>query len=204
MSTDQASLLQRLQTRTDHEAWERFAELYAPLLYFWACRLHLQAEDAADLVQEVFLALLQKMPEFRLEQHRSFRAWLRTLTHNKWCDLCRRRGAALRGADDSGLAGVSVPDAVADLCEAEYRRQRMDLLMMLQWWLRDIWLQTMAKGQTELLNFPLVPGVKQVAQRISAADAMENLRVMEQLQRWLGTNVQEALALEVGLLKLHL
>jgi hypothetical protein len=27
---------------------------------------------------------------------------------------------------------------------------------------------------------------------------------MEQLQRWLGTNVQEALALEVGLLKLNL
>jgi RNA polymerase sigma-70 factor, ECF subfamily len=122
MSTDPASLLQRLQTRTDHEAWERFVELYAPLLYFWACRLHLQAADAADLVQEVFLAVLRKMPEFRLEQHRSFRAWLRTLTHNKWCDLCRRRGAALRGADDRGLAGASVPDAVADLCEAEYRR----------------------------------------------------------------------------------
>jgi RNA polymerase sigma factor (sigma-70 family) len=81
MSTDPASLLQRLQTRDDHEAWERFVELYALLLYFWACRLHLQAEDAADLVQEVFLALLQKLPAFRLEQHRSFRPWLRTLTH---------------------------------------------------------------------------------------------------------------------------
>lgn len=33
---------------------------------------------------------------------------------------------------------------------------------------------------------------------------MENLGIMEQLQRWLGTNVQEALALEVGLLKLVL
>ena len=33
---------------------------------------------------------------------------------------------------------------------------------------------------------------------------LENLRVLEQLQRWLRTNVQEALALEVGLLKLRL
>jgi hypothetical protein len=33
---------------------------------------------------------------------------------------------------------------------------------------------------------------------------MENLQVIEQLQRWLGTNVQEALALEVSLLKLRL
>jgi hypothetical protein len=47
-------------------------------------------------------------------------------------------------------------------------------------------------------------GTKRVAQRISPKEAMENLRILEQLQRWLSTNVQEALALEVGLLKLHL
>jgi RNA polymerase sigma-70 factor, ECF subfamily len=122
MSNTSASLLQRLQSRGDHEAWGRFVELYTPLLYFWACRLHLQAEDAADLVQEVTLALLQKMPEFRLDQHRSFRAWLRTLTHNKWHDLCRRRRAALRGADDSGLGGVAIRDSTEVLSEAEYRR----------------------------------------------------------------------------------
>ena len=47
-------------------------------------------------------------------------------------------------------------------------------------------------------------GTKRVAQRISPKAALENLRVIEQLQRWLHTNVQEALALEVGLLKLQL
>ena len=47
-------------------------------------------------------------------------------------------------------------------------------------------------------------GTKRVAQRISPKEAVENLRILEQLQRWLSTNVQEALALEVGLLKLHL
>ena len=61
-----------------------------------------------------------------------------------------------------------------------------------------------AEGPDELLNFPQIPGTHRVAQRISAKDAMENLGVMEQLQRWLSTNVQEALALEVGLLKLRL
>ena len=44
-----------------------------------------------------------------------------------------------------------------------------------------------------------------VAARISPADAMENLRQLEQTQRLLGgLNVQEALTLEVGLLKLKL
>ena len=55
-----------------------------------------------------------------------------------------------------------------------------------------------------LLAFPQLAGTKSVAQRITPQSAMENLRIIEQLQRWLHTNVQEALALEVGLLKLQL
>jgi hypothetical protein len=47
-------------------------------------------------------------------------------------------------------------------------------------------------------------GTQRVAQRITPKAAMDNLRIIEQLQRWLHTNVQEALALEVGLLKLNL
>ena len=94
--------------------------------------------------------------------------------------------------------------------EAEYRRQRSDLLTALQWWLRDVWLRTLARGSAfagndaDLLSFPDLAGSLNVAQRISTEDALENLRIIEQLHRWLGTNVQEALALEVGLLKLKL
>lgn len=117
--------------------------------------------------------------------------------------------------------------------EAEYRRQRADLLAALQWWLRDVWLQTLegrvakserlghgskvpgvkpgvrAGGEVEsfaaaLLSFPQMTGPTLVARRISAKEAAENLQVMEQLQRWLSTNVQEGLALEVGMLKLRL
>ena len=87
--------------------------------------------------------------------------------------------------------------------EAEYRRQRTDALLAVQWWLRDVWLHTLAGGR-ELLNFPALAGAERVAGRITAQQALENLRVMEQTQRLLHTNVQEALALEVGLLKLHL
>ncbi len=92
--------------------------------------------------------------------------------------------------------------------EAEYRRQRTDLLGVLQRWLRDVWLETLevqGKGLRGdgLLSFPQIAGTKRVAERVSAKDALENLRTMEQLQRRLGTNVQEALAIEVSLLKLH-
>jgi hypothetical protein len=96
---------------------------------------------------------------------------------------------------------------LAAAIEAEYRRERTDLLGLLQWWLRDVWLTTLpseGKRAGELLTFPRLAGTQHVAGRISMSEALDNLQVMEQLQRWLRTNVQEALALEVGLLKLRL
>ncbi|MBI3875135.1 MAG: hypothetical protein HY300_04080 [Verrucomicrobia bacterium] len=88
--------------------------------------------------------------------------------------------------------------------EAEYRRRRAELLRALQWWLRDVWLHRLGLA-ADLTSFPdFGAAARAVAQRIAAADATDNLRIIEQLQRLLATNVQEALALEVGLLKLKL
>jgi hypothetical protein len=88
--------------------------------------------------------------------------------------------------------------------EAEYRRQRTDLIGVLHWWLRDVWLQSLAAG-ADLLSFPdFVAAAQAVAGRISPLEARSNLDEMDRLQRQLHTNVQEALALEVGLLKLRL
>jgi DNA polymerase III subunit delta' len=95
-------------------------------------------------------------------------------------------------------------DELTAAIEAEYRRQRADLLVGVQWWLRDIWLQTLRLGQ-EMLAYPELAAVaKKIAGRISPQDAMENLRSLEQTQRLLSSAAQEALVLEVGLLKLKL
>lgn len=93
-------------------------------------------------------------------------------------------------------------DELAAGVEAEYRRRRADLLLILQNWLRDVWLQTLNTGR-ELLNFPQISETEVVAQKITSRQALENLQTLEQTQRLLHTNVQEALALEVGLLKLN-
>lgn len=87
--------------------------------------------------------------------------------------------------------------------EAEYRRRRAEVLLSVQWWLRDVWLRTLSVGES-LLSFPQLPGADSVAARVTARQAGENLRVLEHTQRLLHTNVQESLALEVGLLKLQL
>ncbi len=93
---------------------------------------------------------------------------------------------------------------LAAAIEAEYRRRRAEVLALLQTWLRDVWLHTLGAG-AELAAFPQFDAeARKVAARVPAREAMENLQVLERAQRLLATNVQEALALEVSLLKLRL
>ena len=125
------------------------------------------------------------------------------------CSGVREARKSLQTEDfDVILTDQKMPDGdglqvLAAAIEAEYRLQRADLLVALQWWLRDVWVRTLSIGG-ELLNFPQLAIPALVAKRISSNQAMENLRVLERTQRLLGSNVQEALALEVGLLKLNL
>lgn len=86
-----ASLLDRLRKPEEATAWDRFVELYTPLLFHWARRLGLQATDCADLVQDVFLLLWRKLPEFQYDKARSFHAWLKTLFLNRHRDRQRQR-----------------------------------------------------------------------------------------------------------------
>lgn len=95
-------------------------------------------------------------------------------------------------------------DELAAAAEAEYRRERAELLARIQWWLRDVWLMSMRLG-TDMLRYPdLGEPAARMAQRLGPQQAMGNLQTMERLQRQLNLNVQEALALEVGLLQLRL
>jgi RNA polymerase sigma-70 factor (ECF subfamily) len=122
MDSTSPSLLLRLRQPGDRPAWQRFVDLYTPLLYSWARRMSLQEEDSADLIQDVLLTLLQKLPEFQYDRHKSFRAWLRTVAVNRWRDTQRRRAAALRGGQDGPLAELAVPGGAEAWWEAEYQR----------------------------------------------------------------------------------
>jgi len=62
----------------------------------------LQESDAADLVQDVFTLLVQKLPEFHYDRGRSFRNWLLTVMTNKWRDRIRRREPAALGRQNAG------------------------------------------------------------------------------------------------------
>ena len=67
--TTPPTLLNRSARSPDEAAWRRLVQLYTPLLFFWARRAgRIQNHDAADLVQEVFVALLQTLPTFQYDR----------------------------------------------------------------------------------------------------------------------------------------
>ena len=74
------SLLDRLLSHDDAEAWDQFSVLYEPLIRRWVGRLVAQADAVDDIVQEVLKALLEGLPKF---QHNlrpgAFRSWLRSI-----------------------------------------------------------------------------------------------------------------------------
>ncbi len=43
MESTSSSLLLRLRRPGEEAAWQRFIDLYTPLLYYWACRMGLAA-----------------------------------------------------------------------------------------------------------------------------------------------------------------
>lgn len=123
MTRTPISLLERLRQPSDPEAWDRFVALYTPLIYSWGRRVGLQDQDAADLVQEVFVTLVQTMPTFVYDRERSFRRWLRAVTLNKWRDRRERRGEPLPVGTAGQLAEVAGPDEMEAFWEADYRQQ---------------------------------------------------------------------------------
>ena len=123
MQSTSASLLMRLKSANNGLAWSRFVKLYTPLIYFWGRKCGLQAEDAADLVQEVLTLLLKKLPEFQYDQSKSFRGWLRTITLNKWRDRYRKKALPIENSTQSMLGRIVDPNEDQSFWETEYREQ---------------------------------------------------------------------------------
>jgi RNA polymerase sigma-70 factor (ECF subfamily) len=106
-------LLERVKAN-EAGAWERLVGLYAPLVFHWCRRWHLQDEDSADVFQEVFLAVATHIGAFRKNGARdTFRGWLRTITRNKVLDHFRRLGR-----EPSGEGGTEAHVRIAQLADA--------------------------------------------------------------------------------------
>lgn len=85
------SLLSRVKNPEDHESWQLFYKTYQKMVFSVASKAGLNDSECEEVVQETFIALAKKMPDFQYDPTKSFRAWLAHTTGFKIKDQFRRR-----------------------------------------------------------------------------------------------------------------
>jgi RNA polymerase sigma factor (sigma-70 family) len=130
-SRTSVTLLGRLrQDPKDQAAWNDFVGRYEPKILHWCRVWRLQEPDAQDVTQAVLLKLSRLMATFAYDPSKSFRAWLKTLTHHAWRDLVDERTRGGIGSGDSRrnelFENLEAGDHLVQQLEEEFQRELMD------------------------------------------------------------------------------
>jgi RNA polymerase sigma factor (sigma-70 family) len=96
----------------DQAAWEALISRYQRLMYAIPRRAGLDDDHAADVFQEVFATLFQKLDD--IDQPERLHSWLVTTARRKtWRVISKQRATQSAGGDDESGAGeelLNVPD----------------------------------------------------------------------------------------------
>jgi RNA polymerase sigma factor (sigma-70 family) len=125
------SLLNRLRDLQDHEAWCRFVELYAPLLYGYARKRGLQDADAADVTQGTLRQVAAHVGSLEYDpRHGTFRGWLFTIVRNLVRNFQEQPHHLRQGRGDSVVRLIleNQPAAPPDETEEWERAYRLNML----------------------------------------------------------------------------
>ncbi|MFN7934063.1 MAG: sigma-70 family RNA polymerase sigma factor [Bryobacteraceae bacterium] len=95
----------------DQEAWRCIVHRYRNLVYSIPARYHLQPADAADIFQDVWLALYRELPQLR--EAGALRYWLATATVRR-CLRVKSRVQREEELQDT-MTGTSVEQDVLDV-----------------------------------------------------------------------------------------
>lgn len=89
------SLLLRLRDSGDDRAWQDFMQVYSPLIYGYCRKRHVQAQDAADVTQEVLMRVNRAIGEFEYSSQKGmFRDWLAKIVRNELSRFWAKRGSS--------------------------------------------------------------------------------------------------------------
>ncbi len=125
LGPESSVLLRRVrEAPADDTAWGDFVRRYGPLIYRWCRQWHLPDADAEDVTQNVLTRLYRHLPTFVRDRTKSFRAWLKTVTHHAWRDYIdsrHRPGQGTGGSDVlQALDNLPARDDLVRRLEEEY------------------------------------------------------------------------------------
>jgi RNA polymerase sigma-70 factor (ECF subfamily) len=127
-STTRDSLLLRIRDAGRHEDWKTFVDLYTPLVFNCCRRRGLQAADAEDVTQRVFVKMSRKLCDGTFDYQPGkgrFRGYLYQVARNEINDVweaARRGGRAVSAADAPELLRREGPAEDPEWQEEYYRR----------------------------------------------------------------------------------
>lgn len=122
-SGDQQLIAQAL--RGSLQAWESLVRRHEGRLYNFCLRLTGDADEALDLMQEVFLGVYRNLSSFRGDA--KFTSWMFRIAHNKAIDQLRRRQASpvLAMHDEQLPEAVNVELGPAEQLQADQQSRRI-------------------------------------------------------------------------------
>ena len=94
--------IRAIQRRNSREAAEQLIQAYYNEIYRFVYRQTGRKEDAMDLTQSIFIAVLRSLSSYRVERA-SFRTWLYRIAANKIIDARRQRRPPLVPLEETEL-----------------------------------------------------------------------------------------------------
>jgi RNA polymerase sigma-70 factor, ECF subfamily len=137
MAETSATLLERLNNRSDSVAWQRLVDLYSPLIKAWLHHHGVSASDAEDLTQDVLGVVVREVSRFHHNGRAgAFRTWLRTITINCLRQSLRSRRLRPEAVSPPDLGALldQLEDPASDLSrrwDREHDRHVLDRLLEL-------------------------------------------------------------------------
>jgi RNA polymerase sigma-70 factor (ECF subfamily) len=131
------SLLSRLKDWEDDDSWREFFGIYRKLLFSFAIKAGLSAQESEEVVQETVISVAKTIKEFQYDPERcSFKSWLRHLAQKRIADSYRKRARQPQINETARadtprtpvierMADPSTPDLDA-LWEEEWKREVLE------------------------------------------------------------------------------
>ena len=125
------SLILRLPSAADAQAWREFVDLYEPLIIRFAKRRGLQEADAREVAQNVLIAVAKAVDRWQPDRERGkFRAWLFRIARNQVINWVKKNASTRDRVQDLQTDNYDIVDQtngqVSEL-ELEYRREMFRL-----------------------------------------------------------------------------
>ena len=119
-----ASLILRLPSADDADAWQEFVSIYEPFVYRFARRGGLQDADARELVQNVLLSVARAVGRWRPDRQRGrFRTWLFRIARNQLLDVLAKQRRSIVACGGSGLFDHALISGDDQNMRLEHRRE---------------------------------------------------------------------------------